>query len=80
MSLLLTINFFLLTLSKVQNNFLRYSSLAMQMVVTIGVAAWVGNKLDQYFALKFPAFLLTFVFGAFGGIMYRLYQSITKEK
>jgi hypothetical protein len=65
---------------KVQNNFLKYSSLAMQMFVTIGVAAWIGYKIDEYFDLAFPAFLLTFVFGAFGGLMYKVYQSITKEK
>ena len=62
------------------NNYLRYSSLAMQMVITIGIAAWGGNKLDRYLELKFPAFLLTFVFAAFGGLMYRLYRSITKEE
>ena len=62
------------------NDYLKYSSLAMQMVVTIGVAAWGGYKLDQYLGLRFPAFLLTFVFAAFGGLMYKLYQSITKDK
>jgi hypothetical protein len=42
----------------------------MQMVVTIGVAGWLGHKADLYFNIKFLAF---------GGIMYKLYQSITKE-
>jgi Putative F0F1-ATPase subunit Ca2+/Mg2+ transporter len=61
------------------NNYLKYSSLAMQMVVTIGVAGWLGHKTDLYFNFKFPVFLLSLVFLAFGGIMYKLYQSITKE-
>ena len=52
----------------------------MQMAVTIGLAAWAGYKADQYLGLKFPAFLLTFVFGAFGGMMYKLYQSINKDQ
>jgi hypothetical protein len=52
----------------------------MQMFATIGLAAWAGYKADQYFELKFPAFLLTLVFAAFGGMMYKLYQSITKDQ
>ena len=64
---------------KPYNNYLKYSSLAMQMVVTIGVAAWAGHQADLYLNLKFPAFILSLVFMAFGGIMYKLYQSITKE-
>lgn len=62
------------------NSYLRYSSLAMQMFATIGLAAWVGYEADSYFKLKFPAFLLTLVFGAFGGMMYKLYQSINKDQ
>jgi hypothetical protein len=52
----------------------------MQMVVTIGVAAWAGYKADQYLELKFPVFLLTLSFAAFGGIMYKLYRSITRDE
>ena len=52
----------------------------MQMAVTIGVAAWAGHKADLYLNLDFPVFLLSLVFMAFGGIMYKLYRSITKEK
>jgi hypothetical protein len=62
------------------NSYLKYSSLAMQMVVTIGVAAWAGYKADQYLELKFPVFLLTLSFAAFGGIMYKLYRSITRDE
>lgn len=61
------------------NNFLKYSGLGLQMMVSIGVGAWLGLKLDQYLELKFPAFLLTFVFVIFGGLMYQLYQSLNKD-
>lgn len=64
---------------KPSNNYLRYSSLAMQMVITLGLAAWAGLTVDKYLEFKFPVFLLLFVFIAFGGLMYRLYQSITKD-
>lgn len=61
------------------NKFLKYSGLGMQMLVTIGVMAWLGLKLDAYLELKFPAFLLTFSFLSFGGVMYQLYRAINKE-
>lgn len=58
----------------------QYGSLATQMFVTIGIASWAGHKADLYFGFQFPVFLISLVFLAFGGIMYKLYQSITKEK
>ncbi|GIL22763.1 MAG: hypothetical protein BroJett042_12760 [Bacteroidota bacterium] len=61
------------------NSFARYSGLGLQMLVTIGVGAWLGYKLDQYLELKFPVFLLTFVFLLFGGVMYQLYRMLNKE-
>ncbi|MEJ0034042.1 MAG: AtpZ/AtpI family protein [Bacteroidota bacterium] len=55
---------------------LQYSQYAFQLLGTIGLAAWGGYELDKYLGLKFPAFLLTFVFVAFGGSMYFLYRSL----
>ena len=52
----------------------------MQMFATIGIAAWLGHEADLYFGFKFPVFLLSLVLISFGGIMYKLYISITKEK
>lgn len=53
----------------------------MQMFATIGLAAWAGYKLDIYFGFKkFPAFLLSLVLLSFGGIIYKLYQSINKDE
>ncbi|HEY5824709.1 MAG TPA: AtpZ/AtpI family protein [Cyclobacteriaceae bacterium] len=63
---------------KPSNDFLKYSSLGLQLVAGIGLAAWLGYKLDLYLHLKFPAFLLGFVFVSFGGMMYQLYRSINK--
>ncbi|MCW5910287.1 MAG: AtpZ/AtpI family protein [Cyclobacteriaceae bacterium] len=58
---------------------MKYSGLGLQMLVTIGVGAWLGHKLDQYLELRFPVFLLTFVFLLFGGVMYQLYRSLNKD-
>jgi len=61
------------------NNFLKFSGLGLQMLVSIGIGAWLGMKLDQYLGLQFPVFLLTFVFVIFGGMMYQLYRSLNKD-
>ncbi|MBP9925274.1 MAG: AtpZ/AtpI family protein [Cyclobacteriaceae bacterium] len=58
---------------------MKYSSLGVQMVVTLGVGAWLGQKLDQYLNLKFPVFLITFVFLLFGGLMVQLYRTLNKD-
>lgn len=62
--------------NKPANTFLKFSGLGLQMLISIGVGAWLGMKLDQYLELKFPVFLLTFVFLIFGALMYQLYRSL----
>ncbi|MBX2944654.1 MAG: AtpZ/AtpI family protein [Cyclobacteriaceae bacterium] len=58
---------------------MKYSSLALQLLVTIGLFAWLGYQLDQYLQLHYPIFLIVFVFVAFGGMMFQLYRSIDKS-
>ncbi|MBK7650556.1 MAG: AtpZ/AtpI family protein [Flammeovirgaceae bacterium] len=64
---------------KQPTSLLKYSSLGVQMVVTLGVGAWLGQKLDHYFNFKFPVFLITFVFLLFGGLMVQLYRTLNKD-
>lgn len=64
---------------KPSNSFLKYSNFALQLFGGMGLAAWLGYKLDQYLQLKFPAFLLSFVLLVFGGMMYQIYRSFNKE-
>ena len=63
-----------------QNTVIRYGGLGMQMLLTIGVAGWLGHKLDEYLSLEFPAFLLVFVMMALGGTLYKLYKAVKQEK
>jgi F0F1-type ATP synthase assembly protein I len=65
---------------KKYSSFIKYSSLGLQMLATIGVGAWLGMKLDQYFEMEFPVFLISFVFLLFGGLMYQLYRTLNKEE
>lgn len=61
------------------NTYLKYSSLAIQLVVVIGLFGWIGYLLDQYLNLTFPVFLLTMVLVAFTGMVYQLYREINKS-
>ncbi len=60
------------------NAWLRYSSLAFQILLTIGVCGWLGYRLDRWLELEIPAFMLLFGLLGFGGVMYRVYRSVTK--
>lgn len=62
------------------NTYLKYSGLAIQLVVTIGVAGWLGYLLDNYLSLKFPIFTLVFTMASFGGSFYLLFRSINNSQ
>lgn len=66
-------------LKREANAYLKYSGLGLQLLLTILIAGWIGYKIDQYFALKFPVFMLLLGFGAFGGTMFQLYRKLKKE-
>lgn len=57
---------------------LQYSSLAFQILLTILVCGWLGYRLDLWLELRVPAFMLLFGLLGFGGIMYKVYRSVTK--
>ena len=61
------------------NSYLRYSGLAIQMIVTIGLMAFLGYKIDGWIGIKFPAFLLLFTFSALTGLIYRLIKSVEEQ-
>lgn len=64
---------------KTTNNYLKYSSLGLQLLAVMGVFGWLGYELDRYLKIKFPAFMLLFGFVAFGGMMYQVYKSINRD-
>lgn len=61
------------------SNYLRYSGLAIQLLVTIGVCGWLGYKADQYFGNKYPVLMLLSGFLGFGGSLYQIYRSINRQ-
>ncbi len=64
---------------KQANQYLKYSGLAMQMVLTLGLAIWGGWSLDKYLNIKFPVFTLSFMLLVLFGIFYRLIKSLNSD-
>ena len=65
--------------SKHSSNYLRYTGLALQLLITIAVCGWIGYKADQYFGNKYPILMLLLGFLGFGGSMYQVYRSINRQ-
>jgi F0F1-type ATP synthase assembly protein I len=55
---------------KPPNRYIRYTNLALQMGVTIGLAVWGGQKLDERFGNSTPYFTIVF---SLTGIFASLY-------
>lgn len=55
------------------NNFARYSGISVQMLVTIGLFAFGGYKLDGYLHSKTPLFTAIF---SILGVVISLYQVV----
>ena len=60
---------------KSYNTFLKYTSLGLQMVITLAIAGALGFWIDTSLKFEFPVFLLTFIMGALGGIIYLLIKN-----
>lgn len=61
---------------KPSDSWLKYSTLAIQLLATIALFGWLGYKLDHYLGFTFPFFMLLFGLLAFAGMMYQLYRSL----
>ena len=64
---------------KPSDSYLKYSSLALQLLVVIGVFGWLGHLVDRYLSLEFPVFMLLFGALAFAGMLYQVYRSRDKN-
>ncbi len=62
--------------SKTSDTYLKYSGLALQMAVTIGLMAFLGYKIDIWLNLNFPVFLFVFILTGLTGSIYRLIRSL----
>jgi len=60
------------------NSYLKYSGLAIQLLVVIGVFGWLGYQIDRWLGLRFPVFMLLLGLLGFAGIMYQIYRSLNR--
>lgn len=55
------------------DDFIRYSSLAFEMIVIMGIGVFAGVKIDQWLGLGFPAFtLILMILSVIGAIYYAI--------
>jgi len=52
------------------DDFIRYSSLGIEMIVIMGIGVFAGVKIDQWLHLGFPAFTLVLMILSVIGAIY----------
>ena len=53
------------------DDFIRYSSLAFEMIAIMGIGVFAGVKIDQWLGMSFPAFTLgSMILSVIGAIYY----------
>ena len=57
-----------------------YAGMAFQIFATLGVAFFIGYKLDKYLKLSFPIFLLLMPLIAIFGVLYKVLRDTNKKK
>ena len=59
--------------------FAKYSSIAFQMLATIGLSAWAGIWLDGHFQNKNPWWTIGLMLFGVLAALYQVIRSLTKE-
>lgn len=66
--------------NKNNKDLIRYASMGTQMLVVIGVAVFLGLKIDQWLKFSFPLLVWFLPLLAICGLMYQFYKETTKRK
>jgi hypothetical protein len=66
--------------SPINNSYLKYSGMAIQMAAIITLGVFGGKKLDQFFNLKQPVFTLVLSFFAVFAAIYVSIKDFLKNK
>ncbi|QMU26897.1 AtpZ/AtpI family protein [Adhaeribacter radiodurans] len=59
-------------------SYLKYSGLAFQMLMVLGIAAYAGMRLDAYLGNKNPWFTIAFMLLGVIGSIYKIIISVMK--
>jgi F0F1-type ATP synthase assembly protein I len=62
--------------SKQPNLLFKYSNLAIQMAVIIGLSAWGGNKLDKHYQNETPVFTIVLCLLGIGAALYLVLKDL----
>lgn len=62
------------------NDLLRFSGLAFQMAAIIGLGAWGGKQLDQYYQTSKPYFTIFLSLAAIAAALYLVIRDVSKKK
>ncbi|MEM9983349.1 MAG: AtpZ/AtpI family protein [Bacteroidota bacterium] len=60
------------------SSYAKYSGLAIQMILFIGLAVWGGMKLDAYLTLSFPIFTVVLSLFSVIGILFWVIRSLQR--
>ena len=61
------------------NEYVKYSGLAFQMAALILLGYWLGNKIDKWLDISFPAFTIFLILFFMSLSFYSLIKSLPKE-
>ncbi len=61
------------------NQYLKYSGMAIQLFVLMGVAAWLGQLLDKRLATSKPYFTIILILLFTGVFFYRLVKDLSHK-
>ncbi len=59
---------------------MRYAGLAMQFLVSIGIAVFIGLKADGWIKLSFPLLVWLLPLIVIFGMMYNIFKETSKKK
>jgi hypothetical protein len=61
-------------------SYLKYSGLAFQLAVLIGLAMFAGRHIESWLQLEKPVIQIMLILVFFSAFMYRLYLETSKDK
>jgi uncharacterized membrane protein YhiD involved in acid resistance len=62
------------------NEFLKYAGMATQFIVTLGVAIFIGFKVDQWIGWRFPLLTILLPLTAIISLLYKIYIESNPKK
>jgi uncharacterized membrane protein len=61
------------------NSYLKYSGMAIQLLVLLGIAAWLGQKIDKKLSTSSPYFTILLILLFMAGFFYSLVKDLNRK-